>query len=105
VTLLAAIELILLGFLGPFSSFIQALPNATFAGASICCYGMIGASAIKFLKQTSIDFENEKTLWIFATMLMVGTSGLAITGGALNISGICLAIVTGIILNLIIKEK
>ena len=105
VTLLAAIELILLGFLGPFSSFIQALPNATFAGASICCYGMIGASAIKFLKQASIDFEDEKTLWIFAIMLMVGTSGLAITYGNFNITGICLAIVTGIILNLIIKDK
>ena len=105
ITLLAAIELILLGFFGPFNSFIQALPNATFAGASICCYGMIGASAIKFLKQTSIDFEDEKTLWIFAIMLMVGTSGLAITSGAFNISGICLAIVTGIILNLIIPNK
>ena len=66
---------------------------------------MIGVSAIKFLKQASIDFEDEKALWIFAIMLMVGTSGLAITGGALNISGICLAIVTGIILNLIIKDK
>ena len=66
---------------------------------------MIGASAIKFLKQTSINFNDEKTLWIFAIMLMVGTSGLSITSGAFNISGICLAIVTGIILNLIIKDK
>lgn len=104
VTLIAAIELILLGFLGPFNAFIQAMPNPTFAGASICCYGMIGASAIKFLKQTSIDFEDKKTIWIFAIMLMVGTSGLAITGGAFNVSGICLAIITGIILNLILKN-
>ena len=81
VTLLAAIELIILGFFGPFSSFILALPNTVFAGASICCYGMIGASAIKFLKKTSIDFDDEKTIWIFAIMLMVGTSGLAINYG------------------------
>lgn len=105
VTLLAAIELIILGFFGPFNSFIMALPNAVFAGASICCYGMIGASAIKFLKRTDIDFDNEKTIWIFAIMLMVGTSGLAITSGNLNIAGICLAIVTGIILNLILKDS
>ena len=105
VTLLAAIELILLGFFGPFNAFIQAMPNPTFAGASICCYGMIGASAIKYLKQTSIDFNNQKTMWIFAIMLMVGTSGLAITAGNFNISGICLAIITGIILNLVLKEK
>jgi len=105
VTLLAAIELIILAFFGPFSSFILALPNTVFAGASICCYGMIGASAIKFLKQTSIDFNNEKTMWIFAIMLMVGTSGIAISYGNFNITGICLAIITGIILNLIIKEK
>jgi uracil permease len=105
ITLLAAIELIILGFFGPFSSFILALPNAVFAGASICCYGMIGASAIKFLKKTSIDFDDEKTIWIFAIMLMVGTSGLAINYGNFNVSGICLAIVVGIILNIGIKNK
>lgn len=105
VTLLAAIELIVLGFFGPFSSFILALPNAVFAGASICCYGMIGASAIKYLKQTTINFDNQKNMWIFAIMLMVGTSGLAITAGTFNITGICLAIVVGIILNLVLKNK
>jgi len=105
VTLLAAIELIILGFFGPFSSFILALPNAVFAGASICCYGMIGASAIKYLRQTTIDFDNQKNMWIFAIMLMVGTSGLAITAGTFNITGICLAIVTGIILNLVLRDK
>lgn len=105
VTLLAAIELILLGFFGPFNAFIQAMPNPTFAGASICCYGMIGASALKYLKQTSIDFNNQKTMWIFAIMLMVGTSGLTITAGSFNIGGICLAILTGIGLNLILREK
>lgn len=105
ITLLAAIELILLGFFGIFNSFILALPNAVFAGASICCYGMIGASAIKFLKRTEIDFNNEKTIWIFAIMLMVGTSGLAVSFGTFSITGICLAIITGIILNLIIRDN
>jgi uracil permease len=57
------------------------------------------------LKKTSIDFDNQKTIWIFAIMLMVGTSGLAINYGSFNITGICLAIVIGIILNLILKEK
>jgi xanthine/uracil permease len=36
---------------------------------------------------------------------MVGTSGLAINYGNFNVSGICLAIVVGIILNIIIKNK
>lgn len=105
ITLLAAIELIVLGFFGPFSSFILALPNAVFAGASICCYGMIGASAITYLKKTSIDFTDQKTIWIFAIMLMVGTSGLAINYGNFNITGICLSILVGIALNLILKDK
>lgn len=105
VTLLAAIELIILAFFGPFNTVIQALPNCVFAGASICCYGMIGASAMQYLKRTEIDFSNKKTMWLFAIMLMVGTSGLAITFGEFNVTGICLAIVTGIILNLILKDK
>ena len=71
----------------------------------IVAYGMIGASAIKYLKQTTINFDNEKTIWIFAIMLMIGTSGLAINYGSFNITGICLAIIVGIILNLILREK
>ena len=105
VTLLAAIELIILAFFGPFNVLIKALPNCVFAGASICCYGMIGASAMQYLKRTEINFNNKKTMWIFAIMLMVGTSGFAITAGEFNVTGICLAIVVGIILNLILKEK
>lgn len=66
---------------------------------------MIGASAIKFLKKTSIDFDDEKTIWIFAIMLMVGTSGLAINYGNFNVSGICFSILVGITLNLILKDK
>lgn len=105
VTLLAAIELILLGFFGPFSAFILALPNPVFAGASVCCYGMIGASAINVLKRTTVDFGNKKTIWIFAIMLMMGTSGVAVSFGQMNISGICLAIIVGIIANLLLKDE
>ena len=65
---------------------------------------MIGASAITYLKKTSIDFTDQKTIWIFAIMLMVGTSGLAINYGNFNVTGICLAIIVGIILNVILKE-
>ena len=38
-------------------------------------------------------------------MLTVGISGIAINHGAFNLTGIPLAMLTGIILNLILKEE
>ena len=53
----------------------------------------------------NIDFSNNKNVAIFSTMLACGVSGFAITSGSFNLSGIALAMVVGIILNLILKDS
>jgi xanthine/uracil permease len=42
---------------------------------------------------------------IFAIMLSLGTSGVSLSAGNFNISGVSLAIITGILLNIILKNK
>ena len=42
---------------------------------------------------------------IFAIMLTVGISGIAINYGALNLAGIPLSMLIGIILNIILKNN
>ena len=102
-TLYTALVLIALGFIAPFNAFLMALPNAVFAGVSIVAYGMIGLAGLRNLQ--AVDFSSTKNQFIFAAMLTTGVSGLAITAGAFNLTGIALAMITGVLLNLFLREK
>lgn len=105
VTFTTACSLILLGIFGPFNQFITSLPNCVFAGVSMVAYGMIALAGVRTIMNGNIDFSNNKNVAIFATMLACGVSGFAITSGSFNLSGIALAMVVGIILNLILKNS
>lgn len=105
VTFTTACALILLGIFGPFNQFITSLPNCVFAGVSMVAYGMIALAGIKTIINGNIDFSNNKNVAILATMLACGVSGFAINSGAFNLSGVALAMIVGIILNVILKDK
>lgn len=105
VTFTTACTLILLGMFGPFNQFITSLPNCVFAGVSMVAYGMIAMAGLRTIIDNHIDFTNNKNIAIFATMLACGVSGFSITAGSFNLSGIALAMVVGIILNLILKDS
>ena len=104
-TLYTALVLIALGFIAPFNAFLMALPNAVFAGTSIVAYGMIALAGMRTLVNEHVDFSNTKNQLIFGSMLTTGLSGLAITAGAFNLSGIALAMIVGVFLNGILKDK
>lgn len=103
VTLVAAAILILLGFLGPVQAFIASIPSCVFAGAAIILYGFIACSGIKMLQKT--DLNNQKNLIIVSSVLSLGISGLVVGGSVINFSATALALIVGIILNFVLKEK
>ena len=103
VTLGAAIILILLGFLAPVQAFIASIPSCVFAGAAIILYGFIACSGIKMLQKTDLNIQ--KNLIIVSSVLSLGISGLVLGGATISISATGLALVIGIILNLILKDK
>ena len=103
VTGLAAIFLALLGFLDPVQLFIASIPSCVFAGAAIVLYGFIACSGIKMLQ--TINLNVQKNLIIVSSVLSLGISGLVVGGTAFSLSATALALVMGIILNAILKEK
>ena len=103
VTAGAAVILILLGFLAPVQAFIASIPSCVFAGAAIILYGFIACSGIKMLQKT--DLNVQKNLIIVSTVLSLGISGLVVGGETMSLSATGLALVVGIILNLVLKEK
>lgn len=104
VTLVAAIMMILLGFVEPIQAFIASIPGCVIGGGtSMVLYGFISASGIKVLK--GVNLENPKNLIICSVVLAIGISGIAIGGATFSLSGTALALIAGIILNLILKDR
>jgi uracil permease len=103
VTLGAAVLLVLLGFLAPVQAFIASIPSCVFAGAAIILYGFIACSGIKMLQKTDLNIQ--KNLIIVSTVLSLGISGLVVGGSVVSFSATALALIVGVILNVILKEK
>ena len=103
VTRLAAIFLALLGFIGPVQTFIASIPGCVFAGSAIILYGFIAASGVKMLQR--VDLNQQKPLIIVSSVLSLGVSGLVLGGDTISLTTTALALVMGIILNLVLKEK
>ncbi len=105
---LAAIIAIVIGFFGKFTALVSTIPNAVLGGVSLLLYGFIAVNGLKVLIKNQIDFNNSKNIVVASTMLVLGLGGaaIAITSGNLSItiSGMSLASIIGIILNLILKD-
>ena len=104
VTLIAAVMMMLLGFLEPVQAFIASIPSCVIGGGTACIlYGFISSSGIRLLKD--VDFGNQKNLIICSVVLALGISGVTLGGDTFSLSGTALALVAGVILNLVLKEN
>lgn len=106
---LAAIIAILFGFLGKFTALISTIPDAVLGGVSLLLYGFIAVNGLKVLISNQVDFEKPVNVITASTMLVLGLGGAAISivSGDLSvtISGMSLASIAGIILNLALRGK
>ena len=105
---LAAIIAICMGFLGKLSAIFSTIPNAVLGGVSLLLYGFIAVNGLKVLVKNQIDFENVRNVIIASSMLVLGLGGAVLTIGTGNISvsitGMSLAAIVGILLNLLLPK-
>ena len=106
---LAAVIAIVFGFLRQLTAVISSIPTPVLGGVSILLYGFISINGLKILIQNKVDFGNTKNVIVASSMLVLGLGGAAISVVTkninLSISGMSLAAIVGILLNLLIKEK
>lgn len=106
---LAAAFAICLGFLGKFTALISTIPNAVLGGVSLLLYGFIAINGLKVLIENQIDFGKSKNIIVASTMLVLGLGGavISIVSGDLSvtISGMSLAAIVGILLNLLLPAE
>lgn len=106
---LAAIIAIIIGFLGKFTAIISTVPNAVLGGVSLLLYGFIAVNGLKVLIKNQVNFDSAKNVIVASSMLVLGLGGAAVsiaTGDLeISFSGMSLAAIVGIILNLVIPEE
>lgn len=109
VTGLAAVIAIIFGFLGKLTAVISSIPNPVLGGVSILLYGFISVNGLKTLVDNHIDFSNTKNVIVASTMLVLGLGGAAVSfitkNMSVTLSGMSLAAIVGILLNLLIPEE
>lgn len=103
VTFVSAVMLIALGFFAPIQAVIASIPSCVFAGDAIILYGFIACSGIKLLKD--VNLNNQKNLIIVSSVLSLGVCGIALGNNTISFSATALALIIGIVLNFILKEK
>ena len=102
---LAAVIMGIAAFFGPLQAFLVSIPSAIFGGCAAVLYGYITLSGIRTIKDSNIDLNNNKNVTIIASVLTLGVSGVVCNFGVVSIGTTALAMIVGIILNLILKEK
>jgi uracil permease len=107
---LAAILAIIFGFLGKFTALVQTIPSPVLGGISLLLYGFIAVNGLKILIQNRIDFGKNRNIIIASSMLVLGLGGAVINFATGNdmvvpLSGMSLAALTGIALNLLLPKE
>lgn len=102
---LAAIIMGLAAFFGPLQAFLVSIPSSIFGGCAAVLYGYITLSGVRTIKDNDIDLNNNKNITIIASVLTLGVSGAVCDFGVVSIGTTALAMIVGIILNLVLREK
>ena len=96
----AAIFSIFLAFFGQVSALINTIPGPVMGGISFLLYGMIAASGIRLLVDKQVDYSKPRNLAMTAVVFVTGLSGVAIQIGEVQLTGMCLATIVGIVMGL-----
>ena len=95
---------IVLSFIGIFGAVLQSVPACVIGGISLQLYCMIAWIGVKNIKDNK-SYKSIKKLIVIAVILIVGLSGFTVTLGSIAISGLALAVIVGVILNLVLNHK
>ncbi|AKG35841.1 uracil permease [Paenibacillus durus] len=99
----AAVIAILLSFSGTFSSIIANIPLPVMGGVSLLLFGVIAASGLRIFVEQKVDFSKPTNMILATLVLVVGISGTTLTIGGVQLKGMALATIIGIVLSLLFK--
>lgn len=103
---IAAVTAILFSLVGKISALLKSIPNAVLGGIMLLIFGTIATAGVTNMLQHKVDLTNTRNIIIFSLTLTIGIGSATFSWGELSLSGIGLAAIVGVVLNLILpKDK
>ena len=101
--LTTAVCAMVVSFFTPFVAFVNSIPSCVMGGVCIALYGFIAVSGLKMVQQ--VDLGKNHNLFVVSTILVTGIGGLSLTFGKITITPIAVALILGILANLMLKHE
>lgn len=102
---IAAVTAIVFSMIGKISWFLKTIPQGVLGGIMLLLFGTIASVGIKTLVDNHVNLSVTRNQVIVSIVLTIGIGGAIISYGNFSLSGIGLASVVGVILNLILPDK
>ena len=102
---IAAVTAIAFSLIGKVSALLKSIPNSVLGGIMLLLFGTIATAGVANMMQHKVDLSNTRNIVIFALTLTIGIGGATFTCGEFSLSGIGLAAVIGVLLNLILPKS
>ena len=96
----AAVLSIICSFIGKMTTLISTIPGPVIGGISFLLYGMIGASGIRILVEAQVDYGKSRNMAMTSLIFVTGLSGISVQFGSIQLSGMVLACVVGMLMGL-----
>lgn len=105
---IGAMFAIVLSLIPKLAALLRTTPVPVLGGLSMVLFGMIAAVGLRTLVTAQVDFKKSRNMLVVGLILVfgLGVSGLsnALAIGDVTISGLALAAVVGVIINLVLPE-
>lgn len=102
---IAAATAIVFSVIGKLSALLQSIPTAVLGGIMLLLFGSIASVGIQNLVRSKVDLNQTRCIIIVSVTLTLGIGGAIIPMGSFSLSGIGLAAVAGVILNLVLPKS
>ena len=80
---------------------ISTIPGPVIGGISFLLYGMIGTSGLRILVDSKVDYSQNRNQVLTSVIFVTGLSGAAVRFGNIELTGMVLACVVGMVLSLV----
>jgi len=101
----AAGIMILASFFTPLMAFFESISSVIFGGISFIAYGMIAFSGLNMLINSGINYKDTSKVMVVCAILTTGISGVELQLGPIVFSGVSLAMLVGLIMDLVLNYK
>ena len=100
----AAILAIAFSVIGKVSAAISTIPTAVMGGITMLLYGVIAVQGFRMFVEQQVDFSKNRNMVLGAVTFVAGVSGASVTIGSVQLQGMALAAITGVVLSLVFWE-